>query len=150
MLDVLRRHGVPFVIIGAHAVNFHGYGRATEDTDIVWIRSPESEQALLRGLAEIDARYIGNDIDPSTGIERTYPVVLSFIQASHLMMLITRHGFLDLFDYVPGLDSADVSRLLDSSVEADGFRYASIEWLRQMKQASQRPKDRLDLENLPQ
>jgi hypothetical protein len=36
LLDVLRRHGVQFVIIGGHAVNFHGYGRATEDTDIVF------------------------------------------------------------------------------------------------------------------
>lgn len=29
--DVMARHNVPFVVIGAHAVSFHGYLRATED-----------------------------------------------------------------------------------------------------------------------
>src|SRR5271154_1159458 len=95
LLPTLKRHGVPFVIIGAHAVNFHGFGRATEDTDVVWLRSPESEQALFHALTELKAHYIGNEIDPSTGIERTYPVTLPFVNASHLMMLSTIHGFLD-------------------------------------------------------
>jgi hypothetical protein len=43
LFDLLRRHGVDFVIVGGHAVNVHGYRRATEDIDIVWIRSPETE-----------------------------------------------------------------------------------------------------------
>jgi hypothetical protein len=150
ILEVLRREGVPFVVIGAHAVNFHGYGRATEDTDIVWKRSPESEQGLFRALSEIESSYIGNDIDPATGIERTYPITHPHVQANHLMMLITRFGFLDLFDYIPGLPQEDVGRLLASSIESGGVRYASLEWLRRMKLASGRAKDKLDLENLPE
>jgi hypothetical protein len=150
LLDALRNSGVPFIIVGGHAVNFHGFGRATEDTDIVWLRSPESEQALFRMLTEIDARYIGDDIDPSSGIERVYPITLTFIQSSPLMMLLTRYGFLDLFDYIPGLPNQDVRQLLASSVESKGLRYASLDWLRQMKAASGRTKDRLDLENLPE
>lgn len=150
LLEVLRNSGVPFIIVGGHAVNFHGFGRATEDTDIVWLRSPESERALFRMLTEIDARYIGDDIDPSTAIERVYPISLPFIQSSPLMMLITRYGFLDLFDYVPGLPNEDVRQLLGASIESKGLRYASLSWLRQMKAASGRTKDRLDLENLPE
>jgi hypothetical protein len=150
LLGTLRNSGVPFIIVGGHAVNFHGFGRATEDTDIVWLRSTESEQALFRTLTEIDARYIGDDIDPSTGIERVYPITLPFIQSSPLMMLLTRYGFLDLFDYVPGLPNQDVQQLLASSVEFKGLRYASLDWLRQMKAASGRTKDQLDLENLPE
>jgi hypothetical protein len=150
ILDALRRHGVPFVIVGGHAVNFHGYGRATEDTDVVWLRSPESEAALLRCLTEIDARYIGNEIDPSTGIERTYPVNLPFIQSHHLMMLFTKYGFLDLFDYVPGMPNEDMTKLAATSIESNGMRYASLDWLRRMKTAAGRSKDRLDLENLPE
>jgi hypothetical protein len=150
ILDVLLRHRVRFVVIGAHAVNFHGYGRSSEDTDVVWLRSPEIEPALLSALMEIDARFIGNEIDPATGIERTYPVTLSFIRSSHLMMLVTSHGFLDLFDYVPGLPQASVAELLAGSMESGGIRYASLAWLRQMKKASGREKDRIDLENLPE
>ena len=40
ILDVLTRHAVPFVVVGGHAVNLHGYIRATEDTDVLWVRSP--------------------------------------------------------------------------------------------------------------
>jgi len=150
ILEALRRHGVPFVIIGAHAVNFHGYGRATEDTDVVWVRSPAAEQALLEALTELNAQYIGNEIDPATNIERTYAVTLSFVQNNHLMMLCTAQGFLDLFDYIPGFPEDDVRELLASSVDSHGLRYTSVQWLRKMKKASDRPKDRVDLENLPE
>jgi len=149
LLGVLRRHGVPFIIIGGHAVNFHGYGRVTEDTDVVWLRSPQAELILFRALTELDAHYIGKDIDPATGIERTYPVTHVFIRSSPLMMLTTRFGFLDLFDHLPGLPSEDPANLLATSVESEGLRYASLDRLREMKRAADRPKDRLDLENLP-
>ena len=65
-VEILRRHGVPFVVIGGHAVNVHGSLRATEDTDVLWIRSPESEIHVLQALQEIDAQYIGSEIDPAT------------------------------------------------------------------------------------
>lgn len=150
VLDVLRRHGVPFVVIGGHAVNFHGSLRSTEDTDVIWIRSKEAEANLLSALQEIDARFIGTEIDPATGIERTYPVTAGFVRAERLMMLCTTGGFLDLFDYVPGLPDEPVLTVWETAVQLDGVRFASLEWLRRMKQAAGRPKDLLDLENLPE
>jgi len=150
ILEGFRRHGVPFVIVGGYAVNFHGFIRATEDADVVWIRSDESERALLGALIEVDACYIGSDIDPATGIERTYPVSLSFIKANHLMMLCTKHGFIDLFDYVPSLPNANIEEILATSVEDDGYRFVSLPLLRKMKLAAGRTKDKLDLENLPE
>jgi hypothetical protein len=150
ILDILRRHGVPFIAIGGHAVNAHGFRRTTEDTDIVWLRSTESEQLVLAALTELDARYIGRELDPVTGIERTYPVTLPYIRASRLMMLWTDRGFFDLFDYIPGLPADAVESLFAASVEIDGIRYPSLQDLRRMKQASGRPKDLLDLENLPE
>jgi len=74
ILLALRNHGIEFVIIGAHAVNFHGYVRLTEDIDVVWVRSQTAEQNLLAALKEIGAQYISETIDPATGIERSSPV----------------------------------------------------------------------------
>jgi hypothetical protein len=148
IFDVLRKHAVPFVIVGGHAVNFHGFIRATEDTDIVWNRSAESEVALSAALDELEARYIGNDIDPATRIERTYPVSLGYIQTHPLMMLCTRCGFLDLFSYIPGFPQIEVAELFNSSIEHDGLRFASKNWLIQMKTAAGRTRDLIDLENL--
>ena len=150
IFKVLQRHHVPFVVIGGHAVNYHGYGRTTEDVDIVWLRSPTAEQSLHAALREIDAAYIGNQIDPATGIEQTLPVSLPFIQSTSLMMLVTRHGFLDLFDYVPGVPAENPGALLDSAVETGGLKYVSLGWLRRLKEVSGRPKDVIDLQNLPE
>jgi hypothetical protein len=149
ILEVLSRHGVPFVVVGGHAVNVHGYIRATEDTDVLWIRSPEAEAALLQALGEVHAEYIGAEIDPVTKIERTYPVTAAFVRSERLMMLCTTAGFLDLFDYVPGLTDVSVEAIRASAVQVDGVRYASLGWLRKLKQAAGRPKDLIDLENLP-
>lgn len=148
LLYTLKRHGFRFVVIGGHAVNVHGYIRATEDTDIVWARSPASERALANALLDVKAKYLGRDVDPATGIEREHDVSLSYIQAHRLMMLWTEHGFLDVFDYVPGLPDEDPEQLFASSVMAHDLSFASLEWLRRMKRASGRAKDLLDLENL--
>ena len=53
LIDALGRHNVPFVIIGGHAVTFHGYLRATEDTDIVYLRSAETDELLLQALKRV-------------------------------------------------------------------------------------------------
>jgi hypothetical protein len=148
LIDALTRHDVPFVVIGGHAVTYHGYVRATEDTDVVFLRSDEAEVALHEALVELNARWIGDAIDPATGIERTYPVSPEYIRRTHLMMLVTDYGFLDVFDYIPGYPNEPVGELLDSSDESGGRRFVSLEWLRRMKQAAGRPKDQIDLENL--
>jgi hypothetical protein len=149
LFSVLTRHGVPFVVIGGHAVCAHGFVRGTEDTDVLWIRSAASEAALLRALEELHAQYIGSEIDPATGIERTHPVTAAFIRLQNLMMLVTDAGFLDLFDYVPSLPEVAVTTVFESAINVDGVRFASLEWLRRMKAASGRPQDLLDLERLP-
>ncbi len=149
LIDVLAKHEVPFVIIGGHAVTYHGYVRATEDTDVVVQRTPDSDLVLFAALSEVHAQWIGDEIDPATGIERTYPVSLGYIRASRLMMLITDFGFLDIFDYIPGHPDAAVELLFTSAAESQGRRFASLDWLRKMKQAAGRAKDQIDLENLP-
>ena len=149
LLDVLSSHNVPFVIIGGHAVTYHGFVRATEDTDVVFRRTPESELSLLAALAEVHARWIGDEIDPDTGIERTFPVSLPYIRGSRLMMLVTDFGFLDLFDYIPGCPDEPIEQLFDTAVPHGRYHYASLRWLRAMKMAANRRKDLIDLENLP-
>jgi hypothetical protein len=150
LIDILHFHNVPLVIIGGHAVTFHGYVRATEDMDIVFQRSENAERALLRALTEVNAHWIGDEIDPETGIERIHAVTIQYIQRTHLMMLVTDGGFLDIFDYIPGFPGEAVKELFDSAVEQGSHRYVSLKWLRKMKAAVSRPKDQIDLENLPE
>ena len=150
ILESLTRHGVAFVVIGGHAVNHHGFVRATEDTDVVVFRGVESDAALWAALTEINARWIGDEIDRETGLEVTHAVTIEFVRATRLMMLVTDFGFLDVFDYVPGFPELPVQELLDSAERVGAYRYVSLAWLRRLKRASGRPKDPLDLANLPE
>jgi len=43
-----------------------------------------------------------------------------------------------------------VEQLFASAVEHGRYKYASLQWLRAMKLAANRPKDQIDLENLPE
>ena len=149
LIDVFLKHNVPVVIIGGHAVTYHGFVRATEDVDVVFLRTAHSEVALLAALTELNAHWIGNEIDSSTGLERIFPVSLSYVRASRLMMLTTDLGYLDIFDFIPGFPNHLVSELFDLAVETDGRKFASLAWLRKMKAATWRAKDQLYLENLP-
>jgi len=96
----------------------------------------------------MNAAWISDEIDPSTGIERLVPVSLAYIRGEHLMMLCTDYGYLDVFDYIPGFPDEPVDEFFSTSEELHGVRFVSLEWLRKMKRASGRPRDIDDLENL--
>lgn len=149
ILDVLARTDVPFVVIGGHAVNFHGYVRTTEDADAVFIRTPETEARLLKALESVNARWISDEIDPHTGIERQVPISASYLAANHLMMLSTDAGFLDLYDFIPGFPDVPPSELFADSVPMGALRFVSLRWLRRLKERAARHRDLDDLENLP-
>ena len=148
-VDLLKKHAVVFCLVGGHAVQVHGYGRETEDIDIVWLRNDDMEARLLTCLQQANACWITNEKDPATGIERLKPVDDLYIGLEHLMMLCTDYGFVDLFDYIPGFPTENVEGLFATALEVGGVRYASLEWLKKMKQAAGRPKDLLDLSKLP-
>jgi hypothetical protein len=150
LLNSLARAGVPFVIIGGHAVNFHGYVRTTEDTDIVFLRTTASETALLDVLQSIRACWISDERDSQTGIERLIPVTPAYIRSQHLMMLWTDLGFLDIYDFVPGFPDTPVDDLFSNAVFLGELRFVSLYWLRKLKTAAGRHKDLDDLEHLPE
>lgn len=150
LIDLFRRHNVPIVVIGGHAVVFHGYVRATEDVDLIFLRSPEAERRLLAALREINAQWISDEIDPVTQLERLVPVSETYVHAARLMMLVTDMGFIDVFDFIPGFAEQPVSDVFTSALTANSTRFVSLAWLRKMKTASGRAIDLVDLENLPE
>jgi hypothetical protein len=149
LVDALESSGVPVVIIGGHAVNFHGFLRATEDIDLVFRRDEPTEEKLLQVLQDWRAYWISDEIDPNTGLEITVPVAEDYIRRQHLMMLGTHAGYVDLFDFVPGYPQVPVDDLFATAVVCGRRRFVSLEWLKKMKLAASRPQDCIDLENLP-
>jgi hypothetical protein len=150
ILQALRDHRVPFLVIGGHAVVFHGHVRATEDMDILYWRAADPDEHLLAALTSLHAGWIGDRIDPATGIEETFDLNANHFRQRHTMMLFTDLGYLDIFDFVPGLPEVDIAEPFRDAVEADGIKFASLSWLRRIKQAAGRPRDLEDLANLPE
>lgn len=148
IVEILDRHQIPYSLIGGHAVIAHGYVRTTEDVDVLIGRDGDCETQLLAALTELEAQWISDEIDPATGIEKLFPVEQHYLATKHLMMLVTKFGYLDVFDFVPGIADANVQEVLDQSEVFNGVKVVSLPWLRRMKQASARLKDQLDLENL--
>lgn len=53
IISALNDNGVEYLLIGGHAVNYHGYIRVTADMDI-WINADESNfQNLLQALLQL-------------------------------------------------------------------------------------------------
>lgn len=148
LIDLLLKHEVPFVVIGGHAVTFHGHVRSTEDVDIVFQRTDGSEHCLLNALLAVHAKWIGNEIDPETQLERLHDVTIQYVRSSHVMMVVTDYGYLDIFDFIPGFPGDDVVNLFETAIDTERGKFASLAWLRKMKEASGRAKDKSDLEHL--
>lgn len=145
----LVRRGISLVVIGGHAVNFHGHIRSTEDVDLIIKRTPAADRHLFDVLSDANAYWISNEIDASTGIEKTIPVTLDYVRETRLMMLGSDYGYLDLFDFVPGIPDQAVGELIDSAEVVDSIPFVSLDWLKRMKRAAGRPIDIIDLQHLP-
>jgi len=65
LLKCFHSHDVKFLVVGGHAVSFHGFPRFTKDLDL-WIeRSPENAARITAALAEFG-------IDIPAGSERSF------------------------------------------------------------------------------
>jgi len=55
LLVLLADHGAEFVMVGGHAVAFHGHPRATKDLDVLVRATPENAKKVYAALAEFGA-----------------------------------------------------------------------------------------------
>lgn len=127
LLARLHEAEVRFVLVGGLAVNAWGYLRATRDIDLV----PEPSAENLGALDEV-LRGLGGK---GTG-DRT--------------LVATDLGQVDVLQGLPQIPSFAVLDAAATDVDLDGLtiRVCSLDHLLAMKRASDRPRDRDDLEAL--
>ncbi len=135
-VHVLNANGVEYLLVGGYAVGVHGYVRATVDIDFFYRRTPENVTRVLAALQEFGAP----------------PVVLD---RAHLEAPDTVTAFgeppirIDLLSELSGV-TFDEAREGAVEVPLDGelLPVIGLLALRANKEASGRPKDRFDLEQL--
>jgi len=135
---------VRFVLVGGLAVNAWGYLRATRDVDVVPDPSPEN-------LAKLDGvlRDLGGKVDLG-GQLLDASAISTFLRTGDRTLVATDLGQVDVLQGLPQVPSFAALDAEATDVDLDGLalRVCSLEHLLEMKRASQRPRDRDDLEAL--
>ncbi len=137
LLTRLAHGGVEFVLIGGVAGVALGAARVTFDLDIVYARSPENVDRLVRTLAPLKPYLRGAPPDlPFTFDQKTVLHGLNFT-------LTTTVGDLDVLGEVVG--GGGYEELVPHSFEVEVFgvrcRCVTVEKLIELKRAAGRPKD---------
>ncbi len=152
LATALHAGEVDYVIIGGLAVAAHGYVRATKDLDIVPSPEPANLARLARVLRSLGGELYGiGDFDAS---EFPFdPLDPEQLGEGGNFVLATRHGRLDLMQWVPGIDADHAYPLLRAAAirsELGGVAVfvCSREHLVAMKRAAGRQRDLDDLREL--
>jgi hypothetical protein len=144
LLEVLIEADVQFVLVGGLAVNAWGHLRSTADIDLVPDPDPKNLERLATALESVGGRVIAD------GALLEAPAIRTFLRAGDRTLVDTDLGPVDVLQGLPQVPTyAEAS---DGSVEVsmDGLaaRVCSLETLLAMKRASDRPRDRDDVEAL--
>ncbi len=132
--------GLQHVVIGGFSVIFHGYVRATKDSDLLVPDGPEADAAVLEFLQRIDGRRLRDN----------EPVGIADIAGVDSLRINSRHGIIDILrGGLPPLDYETVSAHADTVVwDGQPIRMAGLASVVGFKRLAGRPQDRVDLDEL--
>lgn len=136
LLSLLNHHEVEYVVIGAHALAFHGHPRFTEDLDLWLAKTKENARRLNLALTEFGLPL------PMDGEQR-------FLKDRQMIRLGMPPNRIDLLNFGADLPFEEVfSRRLVADLDGVPVPMISREDFIRSKRDSGRPKDFRDLEEL--
>jgi predicted nucleotidyltransferase len=144
LLERLRAAEVDFVLVGGLAVNAWGYLRATRDIDLVPDPSTENLARLDALLVELGGKVEVGERLLESGAIRT------FLRTGDRTLVLTDLGRIDVLQGLPQVPAFASLDARATEVDIDGLvvKVCSLDDLLAMKRASDRPRDRDDLEAL--
>ncbi|MBI3371435.1 MAG: hypothetical protein HY017_06710 [Betaproteobacteria bacterium] len=150
LVSALQQAGVRYLIAGGLAVNAHGYLRFTKDVDVVVRLAPDNiERAFsvlaqlgYRPLVPVTAAQFGDAPTRERWVRDKGMQVLQFWSDLH------RETPVDMFVHEPFDFEDEYRRSLAKPLGGIEVRFVTIPTLIRMKQAADRPQDRIDIEYL--
>lgn len=135
-VHALNANGVEYLLVGGYAVGVHGYVRATVDIDFFFRRTPENVTRLLTALQEFGA--------PPVTLDRAH------LEAPDTVTAFGEPPIrIDLLSGLSGVTFDEAREgALHVALDGDVLPVIGLRALRANKQASGRPKDHHDLEQL--
>jgi len=128
------------VVIGGFSVIFHGFIRATRDSDLLVPDGPQADAALRRFLERVEGKRLHDDAALTPA---------EVADAQHLR-INSRHGIIDILrGGLPPLDYDTVSGLAETAEwSGQTVRVASLRSVVGFKRLANRPQDQVDLVEL--
>lgn len=129
--------GLQYVVIGGFSVIYHGYIRATKDSDLLVPDGSEADKSVLRFLERTQARRVRDG----------KVLTLDDVAGSEHLRVFTRHGIVDILrGGLPPLDYDTVAeRAAPLEVGGQRGQVAGLASLVSFKRLAGRLSDRLDL-----
>jgi hypothetical protein len=135
-IESLNSHKVEFVIVGAHALAFHGHPRYTADLDILFRRSAENAARLQRAIQQFGFGSVGLAAD-------------DFLQPEQVVQLGHPPNRIDLLSSISGAEFDEVwSSRVEGRLDDVPVHFISRAALVKNKRATGRLQDLADLEAL--
>lgn len=132
--------GLEHVVIGGFSVIYHGYVRATRDSDLLVADTPETDAAIVKFLERAEAVRLNDD----------RPLTIDDVAGREHLRVDTRHGIVDILrGGLPPLDYSTVSeRAITDEWSGQRVRIAALPSVVGFKRLADRGQDRADLEEL--
>lgn len=132
-LSVLKRHGVRFLLVGAHALAAHGRPRATQDLDVLVAPTAANARKVSAALAEFGFTKLAAD--------------WKWFTKPYRVTMLGRIPFrIDVLTSISGVSfTAAWRNRITMTTEIGEIAVLGLADLRANKRAAGRPKDLLDL-----
>lgn len=135
-IALLNSHRADYIVVGGHAVAFHGYPRFTGDIDFFLRPTPDNAQCVLAALKDF-------------GFGDLQIVISDLTTPNRIIQLGRPPNRIDLLTSISGVefDDAWASRIL-TDLDGEQVSFLGLDELIRNKRASNREKDRADVSKL--
>jgi hypothetical protein len=131
----LNAREVDYLIIGGHAVSFHGYPRFTHDVDVVVVPRSENARRLVSALEDFGFGSVDISVD-------------DFVKPTTVVLGRAPHQ-IDIMTYIKGVDLNQAwQRRVEGELDSVPVFFISLEDLLDNKRAVGRPEDLADIARL--
>jgi hypothetical protein len=129
---ILNDAGASYLVVGGMAIIHSGYGRFTEDIDLIIETSLENEAKAYRALESLPDQAV-KELDPGD-------------VAKYTVVRVADEIMVDLMRSASGIDYAEASKdMIIREIEGVPIPFASPRLLWRMKAKTHRAKDEVDL-----
>ena len=133
LVAIITAHDVEFVLVGGHAVGFHGHVRATMDVDFIVRPGRENNRKMLAALEEFG--FGGAGIDPHI-----------FENEGHMLTIGAKPNEVDLVTSLEGCATKDIfEHAVEGRIGETTIKVIGLDELLATKRTASRPKDQVDI-----